>query len=431
MNIGSFKLVLEHPVVKRLAVAVPISVGIGLIRAWIGEHSMLIGLPVGVGAYIFADWLFSTKAERQVRIRQTIVFLRENWMTVTKWAMYALMCSYFFGSQAEPLETAVKQVVSLVRTFGIIAVFIVPTITFTIGKATCGSWSLAAGLFSRFLKGLALYSMALWLLGQNGDALYKWVLAYPKDAAIGASSLTIVWMIVCFSSRSTYGSESIARLPAMAAMAPVFVESESTARDKRYTAAHEAGHTLVCAALGALPPDVKLVANDRPDHNGVHGFLAGIKSEHRLEEKTFAEWHMLVFLAGKTGEARIMGESTIGSTNDHARWVNMARQYLSNHYRGMFYPEPQNEFEQKLNEEKLSALQTEQLAMLNRLFELNSDVFKELAEVLLEKRTLARDEIIPFLGRVQLPEGFPLPFGPFKTFSAEYHVAAFDKWKQT
>jgi hypothetical protein len=72
MNIGSVKLVLKHPIVKRLAVATPISIGIGTIRAWLGEHSMLIGLPVGVGAYIFADWLFSTKAERQVRIRQTI-----------------------------------------------------------------------------------------------------------------------------------------------------------------------------------------------------------------------------------------------------------------------------------------------------------------------------------------------------------------------
>ncbi len=138
--------------------------------------------------------------------------------------------------------------------------------------------------------------------------------------------------------------------------------------------------------------------------------MTGIKSQHRLEEKTFAEWHMLVFLAGKMGEARTMRESTIGSTIDHARWIDVARKYLSNHYRGIFYPEPQNEFEQKQNEEKLSALQTEQLGMLDRLFELNSDVFKELADVLLEKRTLAREEIIPFLGRVQLPEGFPLPF---------------------
>ncbi len=162
---------------------------------------------------------------------------------------------------------------------------------------------------------------------------------------------------------------------------------------------------------------MKAAVNDRPDHNGVLGFVTGINSQHRLDEKTFAEWYMLVFLAGK------MGESTLGSTNDHARWLNVAKQYLSNHYRGMFYPEPQNEFEQKLNEEKLSALQSEQLSALSQLFDLNTDMFKGLADALLEKRTLARDELISFLTRVELPEGFPLPFGPFEAFSTEWHDA--------
>jgi ATP-dependent Zn protease len=73
----------------------------------------------------------------------------------------------------------------------------------------------------------------------------------------------------------------------------------------------------------------------------------------------------------------------------------------------MFYQEPQNEFEQKLNEEKLSALQDEQLLLLNRLFDKNIEVFKALAEVLLEKRTLKREELVSFLAQVELPDGFP------------------------
>lgn len=132
---------------------------------------------------------------------------------------------------------------------------------------------------------------------------------------------------------------------------------------------------------------------------------------------------MMVFLAGKMGEAQMMGESTLGSTNDHARWLNVAKQYLSNHYRGMFYSEPQNEFEQKLNEEKLTGLQADQLCALSRLFDQNANVFKELADALLEKRTLAREELIPFLARVTLPEGFPLPFGAFEVFSTEWSNA--------
>lgn len=423
MKVGNVKEVLAHPVSKRLAVAAPISVGVGLLRAWLGEHSMLIGLLVGVGSYIFADWLFSTKPERQARIQQTAAFYREHWMTVTKWAMYILMCAYFFASRSEPAEPAVKQVLSLVQTFGLFAVFIVPAITSTISTAIWGSWSSAAGLASRFLSGLAFYSMALWLIGNSGDALYRWMLANPNDAAIGAVAFAIVWMVVRFSSGPSYGSESIARSSGAAVMAAGIIVPKPTARDNRYTAAHEAGHALVYAALGRLPHEVKAAVNDLPDHNGVLGFVTGINSQHRLDEKTFAEWYMLVFLAGKMGEARMMGESTLGSTNDHARWLNVAKQYLSNHYRGMFYPEPQNEFEQKLNEEKLSALQDDQLGMLSRLFDQNTDVFKEFADALLEKRTLARDELISFLTRVELPEGFPLPFGPFEAFSTEWNDA--------
>ena len=85
----------------------------------------------------------------------------------------------------------------------------------------------------------------------------------------------------------------------------------------------------------------------------------------------------------------------------------------------IYYDEPQNEFEQKQNEAKLEALQTEQLALLSRLFDLNTEAFNELAASLLEKRTLARHDLIPFLSRVQLPPEFPLPFGPFDQFSNE------------
>jgi hypothetical protein len=57
-----------------------------------------------------------------------------------------------------------------------------------------------AELISRFVRGVAFYSMALWLIAHTGDSVYKWVLANPNDAAIGAVSFAIVWMIVHFSS---------------------------------------------------------------------------------------------------------------------------------------------------------------------------------------------------------------------------------------
>ena len=112
----------------------------------------------------------------------------------------------------------------------------------------------------------------------------------------------------------------------------------------------------------------------------------------------------------------MQGSSTLGSSNDHMRWLATARNYLANHYRGMFYLEPQNKFEQEQNEIKLEALQAEQLTLLRHLFDLNAEVFKQLADTLLEKRELGRDDLIPILGLVVLPVGFPLPFGPFERF---------------
>jgi len=56
------------------------------------------------------------------------------------------------------------------------------------------------------------------------------------------------------------------------------------------------------------------------------------------------------------------------------------------------------------------------LTLLRHLFDLNAEVFKQLADTLLEKRELGRDDLIPILGLVVLPVGFPLPFGPFERF---------------
>ena len=113
-----------------------------------------------------------------------------------------------------------------------------------------------------------------------------------------------------------------------------------------------------------------------------------------------------------------MGESTLGSSNDHARWLDLAKEYLANHHQGMYYTEPKDELEQKQNEAQLRALQAAQLKMLSRFFDLNSQVHQELADALLEKRTLTRKDLVPFLSRVRLPSGFPQPFGAVDTFCA-------------
>jgi hypothetical protein len=105
----------------------------------------------------------------------------------------------------------------------------------------------------------------------------------------------------------------------------------------------------------------------------------------------------------------MFGENTLGSVTDHQRWVDIATRYLSNHYRGIFYADPQTDLELKTNESKLEDLQSEQTAILRELFELNPTVFRQIADTLIEKRSLNREALIPFLSQVKLPNSFPHP----------------------
>ncbi|CRN66098.1 hypothetical protein PAERUG_P40_Scotland_4_VIM_2_09_12_04076 [Pseudomonas aeruginosa] len=159
-----------------------------------------------------------------------------------------------------------------------------------------------------------------------------------------------------------------------------------------------------------------MVMNDGTDPRGVLGFVTGVDEGNRLSSQVFVEWLMLVFLAGKMGEMIGIGQATLGAGSDHCKWQSAARQYLSNHYEGIYYIEPQNKFEQVLNDEKLQELERLQLVRLQQLFDLNREVFRDLAEAFLAKRVLERSEMIPFLARVTLPEGFPRPFGDFSVF---------------
>ena len=42
MPLGNIKGLLLHPVTKRIAIAAPFTFAIALLRAWMGEHSILL-----------------------------------------------------------------------------------------------------------------------------------------------------------------------------------------------------------------------------------------------------------------------------------------------------------------------------------------------------------------------------------------------------
>ena len=402
-------MVVTHPIAKRLAVALPIIIAIISLREHLGKSSAAAGFFIGAGACIFADWILCSKNERRARLRIITIILREHWAIAVQWGVGILLAAYFLTSGPEPSNQDVKQVRDLVGTFGLIAVFVAPIVTSMVGLIVRDSLSPVINFISRFLNIFLVYSMALWLIGYGGDDFYEWALAHPRDAAISVTALTVMWIIIRFS-RVLSLEESRSGEPPVSAATVTGFTARPTTRDYRYAAAHEAGHALVYAALNNIPTNVRLTVNDCPDAHGTLGSITSVNSRHRLEEKSFAEWQMLVLLAGKLGETIMYGESTTGSSNDHLRWLSVARHYLANHYRGMYYSDPQSVFEQEQNGVRLEALQAEQLAMLHTLFDINIEVYRDLANMLLEVRTMGRNDLIPFLNRVKLPNGFPAPY---------------------
>jgi len=402
-----------RPLTRCLAFIVLSLIGIGAARAWLGEHSVLIGALSGMGiTYLAAHWFLCRPGARE-RSQQAKLFLSEHWRVFAQLALYALAFAYLIVDRDQPSEPAVARVLLLVEGLGVIAAVVGPTLMSVIYERPIFS-----GVIPAICKGLVTYAAAMWVLGNFGDGLYRWTLESPRDAAIYAATFVVLWLVFRAGCGTRYQADRMVYSAGLASLGVTRGMSEPSARDNRYTAAHEAGHALVYAPLRRVPDHIELAINERPDDQGVLGYITGVQNDHLLQESAYAVWHMLVLLAGKLGEARIMGDSTLGSSNDHARWLDLAKEYLANHHHGMFYTPPKDELEQKQNEAQLRALQAAQLSMLSRFFDLNSQVHEDLTDALLEKRRLTRTDLIPFLARVRLPSGFPCPFGEFDTFGA-------------
>lgn len=414
---------LKHPATGRLSIAIPLATGFGLIRSWLGlEQSALIALASGIAAYFIADGIFLGPEGSRNKFKNGVVFIRKNFATVVKYSVLVSVIAYFFGAHEKSTDPIVAQIQQLVEIFGLFLVLMYPMFTGVLRTIVNGDYSSMVPSVGRVITGIAVYSLVLWAVGQFGVDTKAWIVTNPNEASAAGVSFLLVWFILKLSSGAQYSyAANIERGVATgSAMAGAGVLPKLTERDTKYTAAHESGHALVYAALGCLPPGVELVIKDYGGIDGSLGYISGINSDHQLNEKTFSEWFMLVLLAGQYGESFAFGENTLGSTNDHQRWLNLAKTYLSNQFDGIFYTDPQSTFEQELNERKLEKLQSSQKALLQTLFSDNRQVFNSLSRELLEKRKMVRDDLIPHLSRVTIPKDFPMPLGRVNEFSREW-----------
>lgn len=378
-----------------------------------GPSSWLIGVFMGLVAAMIADFIVIGHNARKARFEVAQHFLRENWSRTCLLVMQFAVIIFLCGDRQAPSEPFVLQLVSLLASVGLVSIMlaiIIPSLFKAYFSFDLSAINWFGGLFNQLIRGLTIYAVTLWAIGEWGDLTYRWVMTNQSEAVVIATSLPFILIMVYFvgESRDYWGANLTSNPVSAVRPDQTAVSSKPTSRDVRHIAAHEAGHALIYAALGQLPADVRLVVNEYQDTDRTLGFITGVNSEHLLTEKSFAEWHMLMLLAGQIGESIRLGEPTMGSCTDHRRWINEARLYLANQNKGIYYVEPQNKFEQEQNEVKLEALQTAQRELLHQFFDMNAEVYQQLADNLLDVRVMGHDDLMPYLSRVKLPEGFPV-----------------------
>lgn len=270
-------------------------------------------------------------------------------------------------------------------------------------------------LSSLLIRFLAVNAVLLGVVNW-GDDIVRAVQEAPSEAVALVTSLLLVSSVLRLRPPTSVTETAVSGVADAAINFPE--RRPPTARDNWVTAAHEAGHALVCAALGRLPNEFKAAINER-DENGVLGYVSSVAWGHLLVTREFSEWRMLMLLGGREGERALLGEMTLGATSDYRAWLSEARNYLTNGFGETYFYPPENEAEAARNQATLDVLRGRQCGLLAHFYDVNKDVLEGLAETLVEKRSLSKGELVPFMQRVLFVAGFPKPNGEFVEFCPE------------
>ena len=174
-------------------------------------------------------------------------------------------------------------------------------------------------------------------------------------------------------------------------------------KDAQISAAHEIGHLMIYATLSKLPDLTVEIGKDLT--RGRAGFVNSDLVLLKTESTT--QWDMLVCLAGKAGEKFLHGEVSLGSIGDYKSWEDSAKRFLHTHANGMYFATPENDKEIEWNTKKLEELEKNQLEILDNFFQLNTIQFKNLYNLLLDKKKLTKKEVEIYLSKVTKVEGIP------------------------
>ena len=163
--------------------------------------------------------------------------------------------------------------------------------------------------------------------------------------------------------------------------------------EREMVAHHEAGHTIVHLHTALLPPLYKVSIIPRANALGVTTLLPD--EDQNLQSRNFLLEELLVLMGGRAAEKTFYGSTTNGAAGDLDRARCIARKMIHDWGMGdrLHYEPERQDAEIEINR-LLETADRDALAIIQAQKE-NTD---KLAQALLERETLTRDEVLKLVG---------------------------------
>ena len=183
--------------------------------------------------------------------------------------------------------------------------------------------------------------------------------------------------------------------------------------DPYRTAVHEAGHALFLALLPRLDSECVLLIRNQQTVASMAAHQLGVVKLSFSREEAFNElglkMRMRMVMAGVLAERQLLGHATLGGSGDHATWLVLAHEYLSNGLEGPFFPTPADSDQRFMNMEFLRQFHLAMEQEVTGFLAANRDVLHDLAREAVQVQRLGPEQLKPFLDRVRVPSGWSLP----------------------
>lgn len=390
---------------------VTLATGLVFIFTWIIQLWMIVPLALSIllSIIIYGVTFYAVSPNNEKN--EQAAHYRSNMWAIGSSITKILSIFWIITNTNAPLEPIVLGAYNTFTSFsGLLIVLLLPVLCVFV---LANNIQLSA-LFRTIINSIFLCSAIRWLISNSGEELYAWAQNKPHEAMATLFLVVLLYIglrpiLTFLDSYNKVSPDSYCSNPAGynggVLTAP---GSQATSElDEHVIVAHESGHAMMYACLASVPKTMVVRVNSHRTQSHTLGSVSYQQSKHFVTSTLYAEWNMLMTLAGKASEIYCLGYTTLGSTRDHKCWHAAAHEYLSAHTRGIYYESPRTKLEQEYNVEKLNALYLEQMLLLQEFLKTNVHVLDELRKNLAEFKKLNSEDMAPILKKVIILPGMP------------------------